>query len=168
MISLIFLISVIVLIWAEIKVFALIGHEIGALSVIIGTFATAAAGVTLFRKAGMATLQRLQRGLFAGKTPIMQLFDGTSIFLAAGLLLLPGFITDAIGFILFIPGLRTVIGLGLMMGILRLTKSNKAFQTFHTMAHGDAQNAPPRQHRHNNDKKNTDNVTIEGEFERKD
>ena len=60
MTGLIFLAMMVLIIWAEIKVFALIGAETGALFVIVAVFATAAIGLRLFRKAGASTMRRFR------------------------------------------------------------------------------------------------------------
>lgn len=94
------------LIWLEIVVFGIVGSSIGVLLTIIGVFVTAAIGVRLFRISGRSTLSRMAESVQAGRPPIVDVADGMAIMVAAGLLLIPGYATDTLGLILFIPGLR--------------------------------------------------------------
>jgi len=105
-------------IWLEITVFGIIGHEIGVLLTIIGVFVTAGLGLRLLRSSGRATMQRMAQSVQAGRPPILDVADGVAILSGAGLLLIPGYATDALGLILFIPGLRTMLVIALY-GLLR-------------------------------------------------
>ena len=118
MLGLIIFALMIGVIWLEIKVFGIIGDEIGVLLTIIGVFVTAALGLRLLRSSGRATMQRMAQSVQAGRPPILDVADGVAILAGAGLLLIPGYATDAMGLILFIPGLRTVLVIALY-GLLR-------------------------------------------------
>ena len=97
----------------EIGLFIQVGGLIGLWPTLLIVFATAIAGTTMLRHQGLGALARLQESLDKGEAPIEPVFDGFCL-LAAGLLLLtPGFFTDTIGFLLFIPPLRA--------GLRRLT-----------------------------------------------
>ena len=91
---------------AEIAVFVMVGGEIGVLATIGLILATTLAGVLLLRVQGFGTVQRLQAAVENGGTPGRELAHGAMIVLAAFLLILPGFITDVLGFLLFVPWLR--------------------------------------------------------------
>lgn len=91
---------------SEIAVFVLVGSQIGVLATIGLVLLTAASGAMLLRIQGFAIVSRLRSEIDAGRVPGRELASGVMI-LAAGLLLLtPGFITDTIGLLLFIPPLR--------------------------------------------------------------
>ena len=168
MAGLILLAVVVALIWAEIEVFALIGSETGALLVILAVFATAALGLRLFRRAGTATMNRLREAAAQGRPPVLEMADGGAITIAAGLLLLPGFITDALGFVLFIPGLRTVIALVLLRLLFGLMPKAAVFTAGGFNRPGHPPGPDPATGRAVPGRENHPDVTIEGEFERKD
>lgn len=91
---------------AEIAGFVIVGKAIGLWAtlglVLLGTFL----GATLLRSQGLSILQRLSRESNGGAVPGRDLVHGAMIVVAAFLLLVPGFITDIFGLLLFIPGVR--------------------------------------------------------------
>jgi UPF0716 protein FxsA len=64
------------------------------------------AGILLLRAQGLGVLERLRKAMQAGESPEKPLVHGAMIVVAGMLLVIPGFITDAIGFLLFIPAVR--------------------------------------------------------------
>ena len=86
-----------------------IGSEIGALSTLALIFLTAILGVFFARVQGIQTLKSGLVNLYQNKVPIYELVSGASIAFAAVLLIIPGFLTDLIGFILLIPFTRRVL-----------------------------------------------------------
>jgi UPF0716 protein FxsA len=83
-----------------------VGSEIGALSTILLSILTAIIGAWLVRYQGFGVLMRVREMLDRGEAPAIELMDG-ALILAAGLfLILPGFLTDSLGFLLLIPPLR--------------------------------------------------------------
>lgn len=98
----------------EIAAFIAVGRAIGVLPTLGLIFLTSLAGIMLLRAQGLGLLERLRRGLRAGESPEAPLVHGAMIAIAGLLLIIPGFITDAIGFLLFIPAVRelawTLIG----------------------------------------------------------
>lgn len=86
-----------------------VGAEIGALPTIGLTILTAIVGGFLVRLQGFAVLMRVRDALDRGEVPALEMLDG-ALLLAAGLvLLLPGFFTDASGFLLLVPALRRLL-----------------------------------------------------------
>jgi UPF0716 protein FxsA len=94
---------------AEIFVFIELGGKIGALNTIILTFLTAAAGMLLLRMQGISILTQAQERLNAGLSPVREVLSGILLAVAGLFLLIPGFLTDAVGFLLFLPPLRNLI-----------------------------------------------------------
>lgn len=93
----------------EIAVFVIVGQRIGLLPTLAMVVVTAAIGTLLLRHQGFRVFERLKAELDAGRMPGRALGDGAMI-LAAGLLLLtPGFVTDTLGFLLFVPAVRSRI-----------------------------------------------------------
>ncbi len=86
-----------------------IGSEIGALSTLALIFLTAILGVFFARVQGIQTLKSGLVNLYQNKVPIYELVSGASIAFAAVLLIIPGFLTDLIGFILLVPFTRRVL-----------------------------------------------------------
>lgn len=167
MLGLISLAIIIGLIWLEIIVFGLVGDALGVGLTIIGVFITAAIGIRLFRISGQSTLKRIAEALDQGRKPLLEVADVAAIMLAAILLLIPGYATDALGFILFIPGLRTVI-MVILLTLLHqflpsITRSRFAFSSNHQNDSMN-QNAPDQ----DIDKNDASNITIEGDYKRHD
>jgi len=83
-----------------------VGTEIGALTTIALIILTAVLGTMLFRIQGLATMERLRAQVARNETPVGEAVSGFGLLFAGLLLLIPGFATDALGFLLFIPPLR--------------------------------------------------------------
>ncbi len=90
----------------EIYILIQVGSVIGALPTILMVVLTAILGAALLRQQGLSTLARLQHQLNAGELPAVTLLEGVVLLMAGGLLLTPGFFTDALGFAALVPGLR--------------------------------------------------------------
>jgi len=90
----------------EIALFIEVGGMIGTWPTITIVVGTALLGAWLLRRQGLATAQAAQQRLQRGEMPVDQALDGMFLVLAGALLLTPGFMTDAIGFSLFIPQMR--------------------------------------------------------------
>ncbi len=91
---------------AEIATFVVVGSKIGALATVALTIAMSFAGALLMRWQGFGILGRLQRELDTGGSPGRELAHGAMVLLAGVLLLIPGFLTDVLGLLLFIPPVR--------------------------------------------------------------
>ena len=97
----------------EIYVFLQVGGLIGTWPTIAVVLITAFLGTWLLRMQGLATLRRFQASLAQNVLPVGEVFDGLCLLLAGALLLTPGFVTDMIGFLLFVPPLRRFLGRGI-------------------------------------------------------
>ena len=86
-----------------------IGSKIGALSTLALIFLTAFLGVFFARVQGIQTLKSGMVNLYQNKMPIYEMMTGASIAIAALLLIIPGFLTDFIGFLLLIPFTRKIL-----------------------------------------------------------
>ena len=93
----------------EIFVMIKIGQNIGAFNTVILIFLTAITGIYYARIEGLNTLRSGVYNLYKNKVPIFELISGASIAVAAILLIIPGFITDTVGFLLLIPFTRKLI-----------------------------------------------------------
>jgi len=93
----------------EIAVFIEIGGEIGLWNTIAVVILTAMVGTWLLRNQGIRTLDRARQSLEQQVFPVAELFDGMCLLVAGALLLTPGFVTDAVGFLLFVPPVRGLL-----------------------------------------------------------
>ena len=93
----------------EIFLLIKIGGKIGALNTISLIFLTAIIGIYYARLQGLQTLRSGLASLYQNKAPIYEIISGASIAVAAILLIIPGFLTDTIGFLLLIPLSRNIL-----------------------------------------------------------
>lgn len=123
-----------------------VGNAIGAISTIGLVVFTALLGAMLLRFQGWMTLQRARMSMSQGQLPATEMMEGVLLVFSGALLLTPGFVTDAIGFLLLVPPLRRVLVRGF------ISRSSSSFE-------------PPRQ----SDKPSGHSPrTIEGEYRRED
>lgn len=108
-IGLFILLAIIGLPLLEILVFVEVGSEIGAVPTVLLTIATAVAGSLMLRLQGLSLLRRVRAEMDRGQVPGEDIMQGALIVVASVLLLIPGFITDALGLLLFVPPLRAAI-----------------------------------------------------------
>ncbi len=94
---------------AEISVFIVVGGKIGALWTIGLVLFTAILGSILLRIEGFRTFAQIRDKMNTGQIPGEELAKGAMILVAGVLLLTPGFITDSLGFALFLPFVRKMI-----------------------------------------------------------
>lgn len=94
---------------AELYVMINVGREIGALATVGLCLFTAALGGLLVRLQGITVLLRVREMLARGEVPAIEMLEGLLLLVAGILLLLPGFITDSLGFLLLVPRLRRAL-----------------------------------------------------------
>ena len=97
------LIALILVPVVEIYLFIKIGGQIGAFNTISLIFITAVIGVFYARYEGLNTLRSGFSQLIKNETPIYEIISGAAIAFAALLLIVPGFATDLLGFLLIFP-----------------------------------------------------------------
>lgn len=93
----------------EIAVFIFVGGEIGIFPTLAMIFVTAVIGTILLRLQGFALIARIRGEMQANRIPGRDLAHGAMLLAAGILLLTPGFVTDSIGFLLFVPPIRDAI-----------------------------------------------------------
>lgn len=99
---------------AEIAVFIQVGGLIGLGPTLLCIVLSAVLGLWLLRRQGLKTVRDAQASLNRNEAPVRELIDGVCLFFAGAFLLTPGFITDAIGFLLMIPPVRHWAGAAAM------------------------------------------------------
>ena len=97
----------------EIYLLIKIGSQIGAITTILLIFMTAIVGVYYAKYEGLNTLKSGFRQLKRNETPTYEMLSGAAIAFAAVLLIIPGFATDLLGFLLIFPLTRKFILNGL-------------------------------------------------------
>ena len=105
--SLLFLIIGIPII--EIYLFIKIGAKIGAVSTILLIISTALIGLAYVKYEGFNTLRSAMTQLIKNEIPLFEIISGAALVIGAFLLLLPGFLTDTLGFLLIFPLTRKII-----------------------------------------------------------
>ena len=86
-----------------------IGGKIGALNTVSLIFLTAIIGIYFAKLEGIKTMRSGVMNMYQNKIPIYEIISGASIAIAALLLIIPGFFTDIIGFLLLIPFTRKIL-----------------------------------------------------------
>ncbi len=103
------LLSIILIPIVEIYLFIKIGSQIGAITTILLIFITAIVGVYYARYEGLNTLKAGFLQLRRNEAPTYEIISGAAIAFAALLLIIPGFATDLVGFLLIFPISRKFI-----------------------------------------------------------
>ena len=93
----------------EIYLMIKIGGSIGAFNTIFLIFFTAIAGIFFARLEGFRTLRSGFQQMVKNETPIYEIISGAALAFAALLLIIPGFVTDIIGFLLIFPLTRKIL-----------------------------------------------------------
>ena len=93
----------------EIYLFIEIGGQIGAFNTILIILSTAIAGIYFVRLQGLSTLKSGVTQIYQNQIPIYEMMSGAALAVAAVLLIIPGFATDIVGFLLIIPLTRNLI-----------------------------------------------------------
>ena len=104
-----------------------IGSEIGAITTIFLIFFTAIVGVYYAKFEGLNTLRSAFNQLRQNKTPAYEMLSGAVIAFAALLLIVPGFATDLLGFLLIFPLTRKFIFNGLFKKFNTVNTRDKNF-----------------------------------------
>ena len=161
--------------WIEFEAFIAIGNAVGGLVTFLGIFFTAFVGVALMKRQGTSVLKQWQSGISVGEMSTSALASGISLILGAILMLLPGYVTDFIGLLCFIPGLRVLIGQSLLgqlgesvyssnlfRGISSRFSSTDDFSSF------DQTDTKPKRASSYDNQQPLDGEIIEGQYESKD
>src|SRR5690554_2487666 len=102
-----------------------VGSQIGLLTTLLLVLATGFIGLHLIRREGAATFARARERLERGEVPSGELLTGAALIFGGALLMAPGFVSDALGFLCLIPDARRLLGklltvLGLRMGSVQV------------------------------------------------
>ena len=99
------------LLWplVEIALFVTVGGAIGLLWTLVVIFGSGVLGLWLLRRGGVKSAAEMRRGLHVVRGGLGKVADEVLVMLAGVLLILPGFLTDAIGLLLLIKPVRALI-----------------------------------------------------------
>lgn len=87
-----------------------VGSQIGLLTTLLLVLATGFIGLHLIRREGVATFARAQERMARGEVPSGELLTGAALIFGGALLMAPGFLSDALGFICLVPDARRLLG----------------------------------------------------------
>ena len=163
--ALIFIVGLLLWGWVEISVFIVVSNEIGSLLTLLGVFLTAIIGISFLKKKGLSMLKRASSDLANGHPPVVSIADSISLVIGGGLMLIPGYVTDIVGLLLFIPGFRTMVGMYLLQWIAK-KPGFTGFVNFdgNTFMRENSDQDPPGFSERSNNQNDFDDI-IEGEFE---
>jgi len=130
----------------EVAVFVQVGGKIGAFWTLALTLGTAVLGAFLVRTQGLRTFQAAKLQLAQGETPAMAVVEGIMLLLAGVMLMVPGFLTDALGAFILVPMFRQSLASSVLEKVFIARAQSGAFK----------QNPP------------NNSETIEGSFRRED
>jgi UPF0716 protein FxsA len=125
-----------------------VGAQIGVFATLFLTLFTAMLGGWMVRTQGLSTFSKVRNAMDRGEVPAIEMMEGAVLLVCGVLLLLPGFVTDIVGFIFLIPWVRRwLLTVGLQSsGVMRPMQSD------HYQPQGGSQ----------------DKQIIEGEYRRED
>jgi UPF0716 protein FxsA len=108
----------------EIYLFIKIGGAIGALNTILLIFFTAITGIYFAKIAGLSAMRSGFNQLVKNEIPVYEIISGAALAFAALLLIIPGFLTDILGFLLIVPITRKIF-ISFISSKFKKKKTNK-------------------------------------------
>ena len=152
----------------ELNVLIRVGESLGSWTTVGLVFLTAIVGVSLVRSQGISTLMQVQQKLARGEAPGQEIVEGMMLALAGLLLLIPGFVTDAIGLLLLTPITRTPVAGFLYKRMQVRVAANGGFQGGFGAGPHSQSGSPFGQKPFNSDSRNPQGGnTFDGDFEHK-
>ncbi len=103
---------------AEVFVFIEVGERVGYFNALLALVASFFLGLLIIQSQGQAFLQRAQADLAKGEIPVRAVVHSLMIFIGGFLLLIPGFITDALALLFILPGLRHLLAATVSLRLL--------------------------------------------------
>ena len=96
--------------WVEFEAMAHVVDAIGGLLAFLGIFLTAIIGIRLLRSQSAIVMASFRADLARGQMNSTAIASSLSLLCGALLMLIPGYVTDAVGLLCFVPGIREIIG----------------------------------------------------------
>jgi UPF0716 protein FxsA len=113
-----------------------LGRRIGTVETLALIVVTGIAGASMARSQGLRVLQRVQQRLEAGEMPADSVVDGLMILIASALLITPGILTDAFGFLCLVPAFRGLVKRELLRRFEKAVAENRVHVDFAGSAEG--------------------------------
>lgn len=108
-----------------------LGRQIGTLATLGLIGVTGMLGAFLARRQGLGVLRQVRAEMAAGRLPAGSIVDGIIILLAGALLITPGILTDAVGFLCLIPASRKIIKTALWRRLERAVRDGQVRVSVH-------------------------------------
>lgn len=102
-----------------------VGSRIGTLATLALIAVTGVVGATLARRQGLGVITLIQRETAEGRLPAGTLVDGAIILVAGALLVTPGILTDAFGFLCLVPAFRQLLKRALLRRLQRAAREGR-------------------------------------------
>lgn len=148
-----------------------IGAVIGPLPTIAMVVTTAVIGAALLKQQGLDTLTRAQQRMNSGQVPATEILEGLMLAVGGALLLTPGFVTDAIGFVCLIAPLRRMLVAALIKrGVMQVQGSqfSSGASPFGAADQDFGAGSSTRAHDTPTENRSADSVIIEGEYKKEE
>jgi UPF0716 protein FxsA len=116
---------------AELALLIEFGSRFGTLHTLILIVLTGIVGASLARSQGLGVMGEIQQEVAAGRLPTNSLVDGVIILVAAALLVTPGILTDAFGFLCLLPAFRNIVKRFLGKRLENAVQENRAHVDLH-------------------------------------
>lgn len=91
---------------AEIAAIIIVGNWLSVLPTLLLLIATSMLGVYLLKKRGTQSLKEIQQSIAAGQAPGIAVMEAFMMFIGAVLLIVPGFLSDILGLLMFTSATR--------------------------------------------------------------
>ena len=120
-----FFLVFVAIVFAEIAIFIVIGKWLGVFPTLLLILFTSVLGVYLVKKRGTKSLQTIQTSIAQGQAPGIAIIEAFMMFVGAVLLIMPGFLTDIIGLMMFTSFTRNLFKPVIFMWLRRKMKNNQ-------------------------------------------
>ncbi|WP_431027504.1 FxsA family protein [Lysinibacillus sp. LZ02] len=120
-----FLFALIAFMFAEIATFIVVGKWLGVFPTLMLIVLTGALGVYMLKKQGTKSLQSIQTAIAQGQAPGVALVEAFMMFIGAVLLVLPGFLSDIIGLMMFTSFTRGIFKPIIFLWLRRSMRNNR-------------------------------------------
>ena len=120
-----FFLVFVAIVFAEIATFIIVGKWLGVFLTLLLIVLTGVLGVYLIKKRGTKSFQMIQTSIAQGQAPGVAIIEAFMMFIGAVLLIIPGFLTDIIGLMMFTSFTRNLFKPIIFMWLRRKMKNNQ-------------------------------------------
>ena len=120
-----FFLAFVAIVFAEIATFIVVGNWLGVFPTLLLILLTSVLGVYLVKKRGTKSLQTIQKSIAQGQAPGIALIEAFMMFVGAVLLIVPGFLSDIIGLMMFTSFTRNLFKPVIFMWLRRKMKNSQ-------------------------------------------